>query len=53
MKIRFLEEAQIELDEAIEFYQSERKGLGQTFLQEMLSVIRAHCQFSSGLASAF
>jgi len=39
MKIRFLEDAQVELDEAIDFYQNEHQGLGQKFLQEILNVL--------------
>lgn len=35
MKVKFLEEAQVELDEAIEFYNQEFLGLGQRFLQEV------------------
>ncbi len=37
MKIRFLEIAQIELDEAIEYYNNEFPGLGVAFLDEVLS----------------
>ena len=36
MKIRFLEIAQIELDEAIEYYNYESLGLGDEFLTEVL-----------------
>ena len=38
MRIRFLEIAQIELDEAIHFYNNEVSGLGDLFLTEVL-----HC----------
>jgi len=34
MRIRFLEIAQIELDEAIAYYNHEVSGLGQVFLNE-------------------
>lgn len=36
MEMKFLEIAQIELDDAIEFYNSESPGLGDLFLAEML-----------------
>lgn len=39
MEIRFLEIAQIELDEAIEYYNFESSGLGDKFLLEILNVI--------------
>ena len=45
MKIKFLEEAQHELDEAIEYYNNEVKGLGQTFLNEVLSTIDRIAKF--------
>jgi len=32
MEIRFLEIAQLELDEAVEYYNSESPGLGEEFL---------------------
>jgi hypothetical protein len=35
MEIRFLEIAQIELDETIEYYNSESSGLGDSFLLEI------------------
>ncbi len=37
MKIIFLEEAQKELDQAIEYYDFQSPNLGQQFLQEVLS----------------
>ncbi len=41
MKIEFLDIAQIELDEAIEYYELEQKGLGRRFLREIkLSILR-------------
>jgi hypothetical protein len=39
MVVRFLEIAQIELDEAIEFYNSESTGLGDEFLLEVLNAL--------------
>jgi hypothetical protein len=39
MRIRFLEIAQIELDEAIEYYNYESPGLGDAFLTEVLKVL--------------
>ena len=37
MKINFLEIAQIELDDAIEYYNYEVPGLGDAFLAEVLN----------------
>ena len=45
MKIKFLEEAQLELDEAIEFYNNESSGLGNTLLQEVLNAIDRIARF--------
>ena len=39
MKIRFLEIAQLELDDAIEYYNNETAGLGDTFLTEVLKAL--------------
>ena len=39
MRISFLEIAQIELDQAIEYYNDESPGLGDEFLTEVLSAI--------------
>ena len=39
MRIRFLEIAQIELDETIEYYNYEFPGLGDTFLTEVLKAL--------------
>ncbi len=39
MRIEFLEEAQFELDESVEYYNNEVEGLGETFLQEVLHAI--------------
>ena len=39
MKINFLEIAQIELDEAIEYYNCEALGFGDAFLTEVLNAL--------------
>ena len=39
MRIRFLEVAQFELDEAIEYYNYEVPGLGEAFLSEVLNAL--------------
>lgn len=39
MRIRFLEIAQIELDEAIEYYNYEAPGLGEKFLAEVVTTL--------------
>ena len=39
MRIRFLEIAQIELDDAIAYYNYEAPGLGDAFLAEVLSAL--------------
>ena len=39
MKINFLEIAQIELDDAIEYYNYEVPGLGDVFLTEVLNAL--------------
>jgi len=39
MRIRFLEVAQIELHEAIEYYNYEVPGLGEAFLSEVLNAL--------------
>jgi len=39
MRIRFLETARIELDDAIEYYNYEVPGLGDAFLTEVLSAL--------------
>lgn len=39
MRIRFLEIAQIELDETIEYYNHEVSGLGEVFLAEVLKTL--------------
>ena len=40
MKINFLEIAQLELDDAIEYYNYEVPGLGDAFLTEVLNALR-------------
>jgi len=45
MKIDFLEIAQIELDDAIEFYNYEAPGLGDAFLTEVLNALDRIGQF--------
>jgi len=39
MRIRFLEVAQFELDEAIEYYNYEVPGLGEAFLTEVFNAL--------------
>ena len=39
MKMNFLEIAQIELDDAIEYYNYEAPGLGDAFLTEVLNAL--------------
>ena len=39
MRIRFLEIAQVELDQAIEYYNYESPGLGDEFLAEVLKAL--------------
>lgn len=46
MRIRLLEIAQIELDEAVEYYNSESAGLGDSFLLEALNAIERIKHFS-------
>ncbi len=45
MRIRFLEIAQIELDEAIEYYSHEMLGLGEEFLAEVLNALNRIGEF--------
>ncbi len=45
MKIRFLDIAQFELDDAIEYYNYESPGLGYKFLTEILSTLNRIAQF--------
>lgn len=39
MRIRFLEVAEIEMDEAIQYYNYEAAGLGDDFLTEVLGAL--------------
>jgi len=45
MKINFLEIAQIELDDAIEYYNYELSGLGDAFLTEILDALERIGEF--------
>ena len=45
MKVKFLDAAQLELDEAVEFYNHEFPGLGNQFLQEVLGAIERIARF--------
>lgn len=45
LRIRFLDVAQLELDQAIEYYNRERAGLGDEFLTEVLSSLDRIGQF--------
>jgi len=45
MRIRFLEIAQVELDQAIEYYNYEFPGLGDEFLAEVLKALNRIGEF--------
>ena len=45
MKISFLQEAQFELDEAIEYYNNQMVNLGYDFLNEVLNAIERASSF--------
>lgn len=45
MKLIFLEEAELELDDAIDYYNLEKPGLGDDFLLEVLSSLHRINQF--------
>jgi plasmid stabilization system protein ParE len=45
MEIRFLDVAQHELDDTVEYYNSESPGLGDQFLLEVLSSVQRIKQF--------
>ena len=47
MNIRFLEIAQIELDEAIKYYNSESAGLGDSFLLDAINAIERIKHFTN------
>jgi hypothetical protein len=46
--VRFLEVAQQELDEAVEYYNGESTGLGDLFVVEALSAIDRICRYPNG-----
>ncbi|OIQ87782.1 plasmid stabilization system protein [mine drainage metagenome] len=48
MKVRFLEAAQHELDEAVEYYNAEVPKLGHAFLMETLAALERIRQFPNG-----
>ena len=52
MIIKFLDKAQLEFDEAIDFYNNESDGLGSVFLQEVLNAIE-RSKLPGCMASAF
>ena len=45
MKIRFLDIAQVELDDTVEYYNYESSGLGEQFLTEILNTLDRIAQF--------
>lgn len=45
MKINFLNIAQMELDDAVEYYNFEVPGLGDTFLAEVLNALDRIARF--------
>jgi hypothetical protein len=45
MEIRFLDVAQQELDDTVEYYNSESQGLGDQFLLEVVSTVQRIRQF--------
>lgn len=45
MEVRFLDVAQQELDETVEYYNTESQGLGDQFLLEVLSCLERMRQF--------
>ena len=50
MTVEFLEPALIELDDAIDYYNMQSKGLGDDFFNETLSVIRLISDFPTAWA---
>ena len=50
MKVRFLSPANVELDEAISYYDHELPGLGFRFFQEVYSAVERICLFPEGWA---
>ncbi len=51
MRIKFLEVARMELDEAVEYYNAEMQGLGEAFLAEVISALERIGSLSESLAS--
>lgn len=49
MRIRFLEIAEIELDEAVRFYNHELPGLGDEFLAEIVHALDRIARFPYGV----
>ena len=47
MNVEFLEPASLELDDAIDYYNMQSKGLGDEFLIETLSIIKLISAFPS------
>lgn len=45
MKVRFLIQAQLELDDAVAWYNQRSEGLGQEFLDELDRVVRRAIRF--------
>jgi len=45
MQVSFLQPAQYELDEAVEYYNAQVPNLGQVFLLEMLASLDRLCQY--------
>lgn len=45
MRIRFLEIAEIELDDAVKFYNHESPGLGDEFLTELMHALDRIARF--------
>ncbi len=51
MTIRFVELAEVELDEAIHYYEGESTGLGAEFLDEVISALNRIAEFPESLAT--
>jgi len=45
MKVRFLEPAQVELDDAFAWYEAEQNGLGLGFVREVQHALKRICIF--------
>jgi hypothetical protein len=48
VEVKFISPADIEIDEAILYYDHELPGLGRRFLQEVEMVIKRICLFPKG-----